>query len=205
MKHVLFPSYVYQARLNARPQALIAELTEEASQIKTADHEGQTWSKKNYPGGYTSYSSLDRLHQMSSTFEKLKKEIDRHVHRFVRDLEMEISPAELEMSSCWLNIMPRGVTHSMHIHPLSVISGSFYVVIPKGASGIKFEDPRLAQFMASPQRKTKARVENRPFVEIKPSAGDLVLFESWMKHEVPPNVSSRERISISFNYDWNRR
>ena len=33
-------------------------------------------------------------------------------------------------------------------------------------------------------------------------AGNVVLFESWLRHEVPPNPVDAERISISFNYNW---
>jgi hypothetical protein len=40
------------------------------------------------------------------------------------------------------------------------------------------------------------------YVQLNPKNGRLVLFESWVKHEVPPNLSSQERIRISFNYDW---
>jgi uncharacterized protein (TIGR02466 family) len=34
------------------------------------------------------------------------------------------------------------------------------------------------------------------------TAGKLVLFESWLRHEVPPNPVAAERVSISFNYGW---
>ncbi len=202
MNHILFPSLVYQSRLNSRPAKIVSELLIEAEQIKNADKKGLSWSKKNYPGGYTSYGSMDQLHQLSSTFEKLRKEIDGHVSKFISQLEMDISAKALQMNSCWLNIMPKGTSHSLHLHPLSVISGSFYVEVPENSSGIKFEDPRLVSFMASPPRKKTARLQNQNFFEIKPSAGDLILFESWMKHEVPRNKSNKNRISISFNYDW---
>lgn len=205
MKHLLFPSFIYQAPLKPRLKSLLTEISTESEQIRLSDHQGQAWSKKNYPGGYTSYGSLDQLYRFSSTFELLRKEIDRHVQSFVKTLEMDISAKELQMSTCWLNIMPRGAVHSMHIHPLSVISGSFYVRTPKKSSAIKFEDPRLVHFMASPPRKKKAHRDHQRFVEIQPSAGEVILFESWMKHEVPTNPSQEERISISFNYDWTQR
>ncbi|HEY8271605.1 MAG TPA: TIGR02466 family protein, partial [Pseudobdellovibrionaceae bacterium] len=91
---------------------------------------------------------------------------------------------------------------TMHIHPLSVISGTYYVQTPKDCGSIKFEDPRMVGFMASPPRKENAQERNKRFVELKPQAGNVVLFESWMRHEVPQNKSDIERISISFNYDW---
>ena len=115
---------------------------------------------------------------------------------------MNITVKDLMMTTCWVNIMPPGVTHSMHIHPLSVISGTYYLQTPKNCSAIKFEDPRMVNFMASPPRKTKAHRDNQRFVSMPAKEGHLVLFESWMRHEVPPNLSKEPRISISFNYDW---
>jgi uncharacterized protein (TIGR02466 family) len=32
--------------------------------------------------------------------------------------------------------------------------------------------------------------------------GDVLLWESWLRHEVPMNMSEEERISVSFNYGW---
>jgi uncharacterized protein (TIGR02466 family) len=34
------------------------------------------------------------------------------------------------------------------------------------------------------------------------AAGTVLLFESWLRHEVPPNPVSAERVSISFNFSW---
>lgn len=202
MIKTLFSSHIYHSPINRQPKPLIQDLLEESFQIQKSDLAGQKWSQKNYIHGFTSYGSMDQLHRFSTTFEKLQKAIDRHVEKYIKALELDISPKDLRMSSCWVNIMPPGAHHSYHLHPLSVISGTFYVQTPKNCSAIKFEDPRLAHFMASPPRRAKASEELQPFVQIPPQAGDLVLFESWMKHEVPPNQSKKERVSISFNYEW---
>lgn len=200
----LFPTFLYEAPLGG-PTALNRDLVREAGQIRDLDDAGRRWSQKNYPGGYTSYGSMDHLHHMSSTFGDLEKILDRHVAKYIRHLEMDIAPKELALSSCWVNIMPPGVTHTMHLHPLSVISGTYYVQIPPGSGDLKFEDPRLEAFMASPPRKATARLDNQRFYRHKPKAGQVVLFESWMRHEVTPHAGKRERISVSFNYDWVNR
>jgi len=31
----------------------------------------------------------------------------------------------------------------------------------------------------------------------------VLMWESWLRHEVPMNMSGEERISVSFNYEWN--
>jgi uncharacterized protein (TIGR02466 family) len=98
--------------------------------------------------------------------------------------------------------MPQGTTHSFHHHPLSVISGTFYLSVPKNSSGIQFEDPRLGLMMACPPKLAQAPESQQPHFTVQPAAGELVLFESWMKHQVPPNPSKQNRVSVSFNYDW---
>lgn len=198
----LFPTQIYQAMISKSPRALIHDLIQDAKILQKTDHEGLQWSKKNYVGGYTSYGSLDQLHLFSSNFENLKKKIDQHLRKYMTALELDVPVQNLQMSRCWVNIMPAGSSHSMHIHPLSVISGTFYVQVPKGASPLKLEDPRLVNFMASPPRKAKARTDNQRFFCLAPQAGEVVLFESWLRHEVPAHHAKSERISISFNYDW---
>ena len=133
---------------------------------------------------------------------KLEQQLNRHVRAYARALEFDLADRKLTMTDCWINIMPRLVVHSLHLHPLSTISGTYYVRTPRGAPGIKFEDPRLDRFMAAPPRKADCRPEHQPWVTVPASAGKLVLFESWLRHEVPPNPVAAERISISFNYSW---
>jgi uncharacterized protein (TIGR02466 family) len=159
---------------------------------------GQRWSAKNYPGGYTSYNSVNRMHEVSPTFADLQRLLQRHVRSFTSSLEFDLEQRELTMTDCWVNIMPRQVVHTLHLHPLSTISGTYYVKTPKGCAGLKFEDPRLDRFMAAPPRTG----DSRPWVVIPAEEGSLVLFESWLRHEVAPNPVTAERISISFNYSW---
>jgi len=198
----LFPTPIYYAPLTSKGlKKLNKELLEESLKFSEIDEAGIAWSEKNYRGGYTSYGSIAHLHQVSTTFEDLQKALDKHVRKYIKYLEMDVNPKQIQMRSCWVNIMPAGTYHTMHIHPLSVISGTYYVQTPKNCSSIKFEDPRMVGFMASPPRKENAQERNQRFIELKPQAGSLVLFESWMRHEVPQNQTDTERISISFNYD----
>lgn len=199
----LFPTSIYTARIQQTGwQGLNRRLLRECLQLRTDDEAGQRWSRTNYPGGYTSYSSVPRMHEVSPTFADLQRKLDRHVRAFVRTLELDVESRPLAMTDCWVNIMPRQVVHGLHLHPLSTISGTYYVQTPKGSPGIKFEDPRLDRFMAAPPRRSDSRPENRPWVILPAEAGRLVLFESWLRHEVAPNPVASERISVSFNYSW---
>jgi len=201
--HAIFATLVYSARLRrVHGQRLNSQLLRECRQLALDDAAGRRWSARNYPGGYTSYSSASRMHQLSPTFAELERRLNRHVAAFARALEFDLGGRTLAMTDCWVNIMPRNVGHGLHLHPLSAISGTYYVKTPRRCPGLKFEDPRLERFMAAPPRLATARRANRPWIVMPAQTGDVVLFESWLRHEVPPNPVAVERISISFNYNW---
>jgi uncharacterized protein (TIGR02466 family) len=200
--HTLFPTRVQQNRLLPANAPLHRHLLKECYQFQKLDEAGQRWSKKNYLGGYTSYGSMTNMNQRSPFFHELSKKIDKEVKNFAGLLEMDVRSGDLQMCSLWFNIMPANVSHTMHLHPHSVISGTYYLQMPLGARGLKLEDPRLLGYMATPPRKAKAKLENQWFVELKASAGEILLFESWLKHEVPPGKGKGDRVSVSFNYNW---
>ena len=198
-----FPTFLYTNRLRTRSgDSFNRELLKECHQLRDFDDEGRKWSRTNYPGGYTSYGTLDKLHQFSSTFGGLERDLNRHVRAFGKALEWELGGRQLVMTDCWVNIMPERTAHSLHLHPNSVISGTYYVVTPRGCAGLKFEDPRMSRLMAAPPRKPEVRPANQLYVTYPAQAGHLILFESWLRHEVVANPVKSERISISFNYDW---
>jgi uncharacterized protein (TIGR02466 family) len=204
----LFPTLIHleDLKLGRAPGlgSVHRRLVDECLAFRELDTPGKRWSRRNYFNGYTSYGSRTDLPERSPTFQKLRTVIDRSVARYCRALELDLRGGRLEMSSCWINIMGVGTQHSFHIHPLSTISGTYYLQVPPGAGSFKIEDPRLGFLMASPPRKANAKRDNQRFIELQPREGQLLLFESWLKHEVPANRSDEERISVSFNYDWFR-
>src|SRR5260370_11828467 len=138
---VLFPTLVYQARLRGRGwRALNARLLRECRQLRADDAAGRRWSAGNYPGGYTSYGSVNRMQRLSPTFAALARALDTRVARFAHTLEFDLTGRTLAMTDCWVNIMGRGAVHGLHLHPLSTISGTYYVATPARAAGLKFED-----------------------------------------------------------------
>lgn len=199
----LFPTLVYSAALQRRGAAQFNQrLLRECHQLREDDAAGRAWSSSNYPGGYTSYGSQHRLYEISPTFAALRTLLRPHVAAFARGVEWDLRGRKLVMTDCWVSIMPHRVVHSLHLHPLSTVSGTYYVQIPAGAPGIKFEDPRLERFMAAPPRKAACSLPNRQWVTLPATAGHVVLFESWLRHEVAANTRRQDRVSISFNFNW---
>ncbi len=199
----LFSTLIYyEPLLRGDSGRFNVELARECRQLRDYDGAGRRWSAKNYPGGYTSYASLNQLHKVSSTFAGLERRITRHVLHFAKQLDLDLRGRSVHMTDFWVNIMPEHAAHSLHLHPLSFVSGTYYVATPRGCPGLKFEDPRLSRFMAAPPKIAGAKPSNRTHVTYPARAGHLILFESWLRHEVASNRTTAERISISFNYNW---
>ena len=200
----LFVTRLYRAQVNelAKKKIDFVELAGSCNAIAEDDEAGQEWCEANGYPGYTSYASLNDLPWRFPIFADLEKALDKHVAAFVKDLGFDLQGKKLKCGSFWINILPEGGMHASHIHPHSVISGTTYVAMPAGTSALKLEDPRLPMMMHAPLRLKKAAQELQSFVYVKPEVGEVLLWESWLRHEVPMNMSEEERISVSFNYEW---
>jgi uncharacterized protein (TIGR02466 family) len=200
----LFATQVFEASLADAPDfaAFNAELETTCRMLAAEDKAGRAWCKVNGFGGYTSYASLDDLPTRASVFGALKTKLDRQARAFADDLALDLKGGRLKLDSLWVNILKPGAAHTGHIHPHSVISGTVYVAVPPGASPLKLEDPRLPLMMAAPPRRADAPEAQQAFVYLAPSAGTVLMWESWLRHEAPANQAKSDRISISFNYAW---
>ena len=199
----LFVTPLYHARLSAQAPGIDAEeLARSCYAIAEDDEAGHDWCEANDYPGYTSYASLTDLPWRFPIFADLVKSLDAHVAAFAGDLDWDLDDRPLKLEDIWINILPEGGYHAAHIHPHSVISGTTYVAMPEGTSAIRFEDPRHPLMMAAPPRRKDAREELRTFVKVAPAVGDVLLWESWLRHEVPMNMAEEDRVSVSFNYRW---
>jgi uncharacterized protein (TIGR02466 family) len=195
----LFATQIYRAD-KAIPNTLNAALEVDALDLSLHDAKGQAWCEAHGFAGYTSYGSGLDLAVEFSSFKRLVKVLDKHALEFVKALHWDIGKRKPACDSLWVNVLPEGGSHTGHIHTNSVISGTYYVKVPKGSGPLVYEDPRLGFMMAAPPLKASAPASMRSHVSVTPAETTLLLWESWLRHEVPLNRAEGERISISFNY-----
>lgn len=193
----LFATRFSETALN--DDALLAELGDACRDLAAQDRAGQAWSKAHGYRGYTSYASLDDLPMRDPRFGDLVRHLNRHAAKFADACAFDLG-RKPKLDSLWVNILKPGGTHSGHIHPHSIISGTLYVEIPPGAGTLKLEDPRLPLMMAAPPRRPDATEDLQSFVYAEPAPGTIFLWESWLRHEVVAGNAKADRISISFNY-----
>ena len=111
---------------------------------------------------------------------------------------LKIVYESLELTGCWANISPPGDGHRPHTHPNNYLSGVYYIQTPEGANTISFDDPRPQTNIIAPAT-SELTDENAGQIHITTREGRLVLFPSWLQHQVPRNKSQKARISIAFN------
>jgi uncharacterized protein (TIGR02466 family) len=196
----LFPTLLDRTSLG--DDALVAELEHSVRALAQDDTAGRRWCREHGYRGYTSYASLDDLPRRDPAFADLKRHLDRHVARFAAACAFDLGGRKLRLDSLWVNLLKPGGHHSAHIHPHSVVSGTLYLALPAGSGAIRFEDPRLGLMMAAPPRLPDAPEAMRSFRTVAPEPGTVLLWESWLRHEVLPHTGKEERISVSFNYRW---
>jgi uncharacterized protein (TIGR02466 family) len=102
--------------------------------------------------------------------------------------------------SSWININPTHAYNRKHSHSHSCISGAYYVQVPADSQGDfifhrsrEFSDFQWNHLAVDDNQDLKS------FINYSPSTDDLLLFPSFIEHEVLPNHSHLPRISISFN------
>ena len=186
----LFATLLYEAEI--ANEALLGELAHSIRSLADDDSAGRRWSRQHAYPGYTSYASLDDLPKRDPAFAELAKLLAKHAAAFAKASAFELT-RKPRLDSLWVNLLKSGGRHSGHIHPHSIISGTFYVEVPVASGSIRFEDPRLPLMMAAPPRADT-------FVTVQPRGGLLLMWESWLRHEVLPGSGRGERLSISFNF-----
>jgi uncharacterized protein (TIGR02466 family) len=197
MTRSLFVTKLYEAELG--DEALLADLAHSIRTLASDDEAGRRWSREHRYAGYTSYASLNDLPRRDPAFAALAKSLTRHAAQFAQGCAFDFT-RKPRLDSLWANLLKAGGHHSGHIHPHSIISGTFYIEVPAGSGTIRLEDPRLPLMMAAPQRRADAPEELSSFVSVEPRAGLLLMWESWLRHEVLPGTGRGERLSISFNF-----
>ena len=129
-------------------------------------------------------------------FKEFNNLIQEKGKKFLTDLGYDTSGLEFT-SQIFSSNMGVSDFHAVHSHPNSLLSGVFYLDVNQDSSPIVFYDPRpFRKFVALPRGKETIASYER--IAMIPENGLLLIWESWLEHEVPPNYSD-QRITLVFN------
>jgi uncharacterized protein (TIGR02466 family) len=123
-------------------------------------------------------------------------EIEEQANRFAKELEI---CQKVKLNNSWININGYKDFNRRHTHQNSIISGVFYIKVPDKSSRLRFYHPAFHLMVRDWNVDIKYNEYTSDIWNIIPEEGKLVLFPSWLEHEVDQNLSQEKRISISFN------
>ena len=128
------------------------------------------------------------------TFAPLKRAVAKSFEHAFK--EMQPTFKTVVAFEAWVNLHDPGAYNTLHLHPNSLLSGSFYLTVPEGAGPIVFRDPRMGVVMAG---FPGVGVNCQKDMEIQPKVGQLVVFPHWLEHRVEANEADSSRIAVAIN------
>ncbi|MEQ8952573.1 MAG: TIGR02466 family protein [Gammaproteobacteria bacterium] len=199
---VLFPTFINECRYPAMVEEKDG-LVDRIYAIRDEDEVGRQFSAQQYPHGFTSYRSRDRLFN-DPVFANLVKFLYDCAYDYGRKQHWDWDNFEPLMTQMWCNINSQYSYHGVHNHPYSQISGVIYIKVGENAPAITFRDPRLARWMVPPPAQ-QSRPENSLVATLPPEEGKTFMFPSWLEHGVAQNQTDVDRISMSYNFELRQK
>ena len=174
----IFPTFLHHLKID-----ITKELIDFCYNIRDRDPEGVKktniggWQSQGFPPNNTIGHNLieNVLSQTSQVFTEIPK-----------------------LTNWWININTSDSYNRMHVHPGSHISGVIWIKIPEQSGNLYF--PNSNYFSQAMEIDAYKSFVNQGYGhQVIPQDGGVILFPSFLQHEVFRNFSNDERISISFN------
>jgi len=186
--HVLFPTPLFSFQLTDH-EKLDQQLLSVIEQLRRQDA-GRVASNVL---GWHSRGNLFDLEEVKPFRELVNGAIAECAKALGYD-QVPIRPA-----NCWANINPKYASNKIHDHANCLFSGVYYLKAPQNCGTVMFYDPRDARTFYKPSVQNFTAY-TADAVAHAAEPGLLLIFPSWLKHGVEPNLSDDDRISVSFNY-----
>lgn len=137
---------------------------------------------------------------INSPAHKFFKETREYVIEVFKVQGWKYVAEKVRMTEMWAVINKKNNLNVAHTHPNNFLSAAYYVKAPRNSGNIKFISSNSVKKERYPKLE-EATEFNQSGVEIEPNEGDLLIFPSYLLHEVMKNETDEDRIVISFNID----
>ena len=132
----------------------------------------------------------------NEVFKDFNKDISKSSFEILDKLDYKAD--EIEITDMWANVLKQHETHQPHTHSNNFLIGVFYLDDDYTMPGITFQDPRPGANVILPRKKFD-HMNNANLLNYKAKTNRIIIFPSWLVHWVPTNLSTSNRISISWN------
>ena len=143
-------------------------------------------------GGYQSSNIVDH-----KDFKKLKFSIEFAANKFAKNIGLKDN---LKCDTLWININGYKDYNVLHSHPKCVFSGVYYISVPENSGRLEFYSPNFEGIEYDWNNIVEKNLANSSIINFSLKDNLLILFPSFIKHMVEPNMNETEkRISVAFN------
>ena len=193
---LFYPTPVLEKE-DAIEDSLNNNLEKKIIEFSQNDEESKNWSQKFYGTGFTSFATNQKIHLQEPLFKELSDKLLPSVKEFLNHLKA-IVPTSIECTDMWCTINRPMSLHPRHIHPLSAVSGTYYVNADKDRGCLNIHDPYDNRVMGIQFQNDSPLAFDTYTLEVK--SKKVILFPGWVSHSVQQNMSDKDRIGVSFNY-----
>lgn len=166
----------------------------------------EQYSNELYQFGYTSFFNDPTEYAKDSDLAKLHSMICESTEQLAQQQGVDTAIYKCVVIDMWLNRMGVGAAHEKHVHPSSHYSGTMYVNGDEGSGAIRFHSPVGMMWRYCPLPVAEdGNCMTCIYVTHDPTPGKMLIWNSWLEHEVMPNNSTVPRDSISFNVRLEKR
>ena len=190
----LFPDPIFHYKLENYKQ-INKELLNYILELQKKDKKGNNRSNR---GGWHS-PNFDLVNPGPPiNFINSFKDFLKHI--IEDEFGWEYIPNKQRVVAMWAIINKKNSYNVKHNHQNCYLSSAYYIKKPENSGDITFYDPKESKTYRFPEveKHTNYSAES---VTIKPEEGDLLIFPSYLYHDVGVNLSDEERIVVSFNVD----
>ena len=193
---LFYPSPVFEKE-DAIPEEFNQRLEKWIIEYSKKDEAAKNWSQQFYGTGFTSFGSNQMLHKNEPIFQELVQALIPTTKEYFQELQT-IEPKEIYCVGMWCTINRPTSGHPRHIHPLSAVSGTYYVNADKDRGCLNIHDPYDNRAMGIMFEPDSPLALDTYTLEVK--SKKVILFPGWVSHSVQQNSSNKDRIGVSFNY-----
>ena len=152
-------------------------------------------NKKREVGPWSVEQTNANLHKKKE-FEPFCRVISAKMYSISKDIMEYDENYFMDITAMWGNRQPKGAFFRMHSHHNNIFSGVFYPDENKDFPKISFHRPFRSDFAPTV---SKSNTYNGGLSGMECKKDLLIIFPSWLNHNIPVNTSDKDRLSISFN------
>ena len=194
--HLFFSTPIWASKID-NYEIINKEMLEYIIDLQSKDPEGIL--KSNFKGWHSKDFNLKE-----DIPAKFISSIGKNINTALNDMSWDLNSQFVKITNMWSIVNKEGAWNQKHHHSNSDISAAYYVSAHDDCGDIVFYDPRPARVYKNPIAKLPNKL-NATINSVKPEAGLLVLFPSYLEHSVNPNLSNKKRIVISFNLSLEKK